>query len=71
MWFLQLSGWLVFLAIVVGVFVLMVLLSVLFTRLSARSVAQNAVLAASAVAVLAFLLLTITSLVTRAWLSGS
>jgi hypothetical protein len=45
LWFLQLSGWPVFLSIVGVMVVLMLALSVGMTRISSRSVAQNFVLA--------------------------
>jgi hypothetical protein len=45
LWFIRLSGWPVFLTTVGVIFVLMLALSVVMTRISDRSVAQNAVLA--------------------------
>ena len=43
LWFLQLSGWPVFLTVVVLVFLFMMGLSVALTRLSNRSAVQSAV----------------------------
>ena len=64
-WFLQLSGWPVFLAILAFVGLGMLGLSYVLTRMGDRSVARNAVLSAVALAVLAFAVLAIMSLATR------
>ena len=53
LWFLQLSGWPVFLAIVGVTLVFMLALSVGMTRISHRSVVQNFLIAIAAVALLA------------------
>ena len=65
LWFLQLSGWPVFLSIVGAVLVFMLALSVGMTRISNRSVVQNFVLAFFAVAVIAAIGLALAALVTR------
>jgi VIT1/CCC1 family predicted Fe2+/Mn2+ transporter len=65
LWFVQLSGWPVFLAIVAVVFLSMMALSVWMTRISNRSVAQNAVLAVGLVAVIGFGLLGFLAVLTR------
>jgi hypothetical protein len=65
-WFVRLSGWPVFLVIVACVFLLMLLLSIVFTKISHRSVLQNALLAVLAVAVLSGLLLAVVSIMTKA-----
>ena len=65
LWFLQLSGWPVFLAIVAVVLVFMLALSVGMTRISNRSVVQNFVLAFVAVAVIAAIGLAVAAVVTR------
>jgi len=65
LWFLQLSGWPVFLAIVAIVLVFMLALSVGMTRISNRSVVENFLLAFVAVAVIAAVGLAIAALVTR------
>ena len=65
LWFLQLSGWPVFLAIVAVVLVFMLALSVGMTRISNRSVVQNYVLAFFAVAVIAAIGLAVAAVVTR------
>lgn len=44
LWFLQLSGWPVFLAVVVVVILFMITLSVVLTRLSSQSALRTAVL---------------------------
>ena len=65
LWFLQLSGWPVFLAIVAVVLVFMLALSVGMTRVSNRSVVQNYVLAFFAVALIAAIGLAAATVVTR------
>jgi len=65
LWFIQLSGWPIFILIVAVVFLFMVALSVLMTRLSHRSVAQNAALAAVVVAVIGFGLLGLVAILSR------
>jgi hypothetical protein len=65
LWFVQLSGWPIFIVIVAVVFLFMVALSVLMTRLSNRSVAQNAALAAAVVAVIGFGLLGLVAILSR------
>jgi hypothetical protein len=65
LWFLQLSGWPVFLSIVGVVLVFMLALSVGMTRISNRSVVQNFVLAFFAVAVIAAIGLALAAVVTR------
>lgn len=65
-WFLQLSGWPVFLAIVVGTFGFMLLATIVLTWASHRSVAQNIALGVLAAAALGFLLLAVVSLLSRA-----
>lgn len=53
LWFLQLSGWPVFLTVVVLVFLFMMGLSVVLTRLSNRSAVQSAVVSGIVLIVLA------------------
>ena len=65
LWFLQLSGWPVFLTIVGVVLVFMLALSVGMTRISNRSVVQNYVLAFFAVALIAAIGLAVAVVVTR------
>lgn len=65
LWFLQLSGWPVFLAIVAVVLAFMLALSVGMTRISNRSVVQNYVLAFFAVALIAAIGLAVAVVVTR------
>ena len=65
MWFLQLSGWPVFLAIVGFVALGTLVLSYVLTRLGDRSVARNALLSAVALTVLAFVVLAILAIATR------
>ena len=65
LWFIQLSGWPVFLAIVAIVFLFMMALSVWMTKISSRSVAWNAVLAVAIVAVIGFGLLGLLAVLTR------
>ena len=65
LWFLQLSGWPVFLSIVGIVLVFMLALSVGMTRISNRSVVQNYVLAFFAVALIAAIGLAVATVVTR------
>jgi len=65
LWFLQLSGWPVFLTIVGVVLTFMLALSVGMTRISNRSVLQNCLLAFIAVAVIAAVGLAVAAIVTR------
>lgn len=65
LWFVQLSGWPVFLTIVAAMLVFMFALSVGMTRISNRSVVQNFVIAFVAVAVLAAVGLAVVTIVTR------
>ena len=65
LWFLQLSGWPVFLATIAVVFVFMIGLSVLLTKLSHRSVLQNAMVAVVSLGVIAFALLGLLAFLTR------
>jgi len=65
LWFLQLSGWPVFLSIVGIVLVFMLALSVGMTRISNRSVVQNFVLAFFAVALVAAIGLAVAAVMTR------
>jgi ABC-type arginine/histidine transport system permease subunit len=65
LWFLQLSGWPVFLTIVGVVLAFMLALSVGMTRISNRSVVQNYVLAFFAVALIAAVGLAVAVVVTR------
>ena len=66
MWFLQLSGWPVFVAILAFVGLGMLGLSYVFTRMGDRSVARNAMLSAVALAVLTAVVLAIMAIATRA-----
>jgi hypothetical protein len=65
LWFVQLSGWPVFLTIVGVVLVFMVALSVGMTRISSRSVVQNFLLAFVAVAIIAAVGLTVAAIMSR------
>jgi hypothetical protein len=65
LWFIQLSGWPVFLVIVAIVFLFMMALSVWMTRISNRSVAWNAVLAVAIVAVIGLGLVGLLAVLTR------
>ena len=65
LWFLQLSGWPVFLTIVGVVLVGMLALSVGMTRISNRSVVQNFLIAFVAVAVVAAVGLAVAAVVSR------
>lgn len=65
LWFVRLSGWPIFIFIVAVVFLFMMALSVLMTRLSNRSVAQNAMLAGVVVAVIGFGLLGLLAVLSR------
>jgi hypothetical protein len=65
LWFIQLSGWPVFLTIAALVFTFMLGLSVVLTRISSRSVGQNAVLAVISVALLGIGMLGLAALLTR------
>jgi hypothetical protein len=57
LWFLRLSGWPAFLAIVAGVIVFMLIASVVLTRISHRSVLQNALGVVVALTLLAAIVL--------------
>ena len=65
LWFLQLSGWPVFLTIVAVVFLFMLALSVVLTRIIGRSILQNAVLAVVSVAAISFGILGLVAILTR------
>ena len=65
LWFVQLSGWPVLLTIAAFVFLFMVGLSVVLTRISHRSIIQNAALAVGAVAALSFGMLALAAFLTR------
>ena len=65
LWFLQLSGWPVFLAIVTATLLFMVLVAWAMPRLAHRSMWQNALLAVIALAALAFLTLVAAALLFR------
>jgi hypothetical protein len=65
LWFIQLSGWPVFLTIAALVFLCMLGLSVVLTRISHRSIVENAMLAVGAVAALSFGMLGLAALLTR------
>lgn len=66
-WFVQLSGWPVFLAIVALVFLFMLALSVALTWLGNRSVVQSMAIVASALTVLALGALVALGWITRAF----
>jgi hypothetical protein len=57
LWFLQLSGWPVFLTVVAATLAFMVLLAWTLPRLAHRSVWQNAMLAVIVLAAIAFVML--------------
>jgi asparagine N-glycosylation enzyme membrane subunit Stt3 len=57
LWFLQLSGWPVFLIVVAATLAFMVLLSWAMPRIAHRSMLQNALLAAIVLAAIAFVML--------------
>ena len=65
LWFIQLSGWPVFLATVAVVFLFMMALSVGLTWISNRSMVQSAAIAVTALAVLSLLMLGLVALLTR------
>jgi hypothetical protein len=65
LWFVQLSGWPVFLAVVGLVFVFMLALSVAFTWLGSRRVMQSMVIATLTLTVLALAALMGLALLTR------
>ena len=65
LWFVQLSGWPVFLLIVAIVGAAMIALSAVLSKLSNRSVLFNAGVACVATAVLAAVLLTVVSVMSR------
>jgi hypothetical protein len=65
LWFIKLSGWPAFLTIVGVVFAGMLALSVGLTRISHRSVMQNALLAVAVLAALAAGMLSLMALLTR------
>jgi hypothetical protein len=66
MWFLQLSGWPVFLAIVVGVAAFMIAASVALTWIGNRSLVQAMVIVTLALTLLALVVLVGFVLLTRA-----
>jgi hypothetical protein len=65
LWFIQLSGWPVFLTIAAAVFLFMLAMSVVLTRISGRSIFQNAVLAAISVAAISLAMLGLAAVLTR------
>jgi hypothetical protein len=65
LWFIQLSGWPVFLTIAAVVFLFMLGLSVVLTRISSRSILQNAVLAVISIAAISLGLLGLATILTR------
>jgi hypothetical protein len=65
LWFLQLSGWPVFLTTVGIVFLFVMTLTVLLPRLSHRSIVQNAVTAVLVVAAIAVGLLVLVAVLSR------
>lgn len=64
-WFLQLSGWPVFLAVIAAVAVFMIAASVVLTWIGNRSVIQSIGLAALAVLLLVLVLLVALSVLSR------
>ena len=66
MWFLQLSGWPVFLAIVIGVAAFMIAASVALTWIGNRSLVQAMVIVTLALTVLALVVFVGFVLLTRA-----
>ncbi len=65
LWFIQLSGWPVFLLIVAIVFVVMVALSVGMTWISNRAIIQNVLIAVLGVVLIGLGLLGIASVLSR------
>lgn len=65
LWFVRLSGWPVFLTVVGAVLCLMLLLSVIFTKLAGRSVIENVLIAVVSLATLAFAVLALLAFFTR------
>ena len=65
LWFIQLSGWPVFLTIAAVVFLFILGLSVVLSRISHRSIVQNAMLAVISITVLSFGMLGLAALLTR------
>ena len=65
LWFVQLSGWPVFLATVAIVFLFVMTLTVLLPKLSHRSIAQNAMTAVITVAVIGVGLLVLMAILSR------
>ena len=65
LWFIQLSGWPVFLTIAAAVFLFMLAMSVVLTRITSRSILQNAVLAVVSVTVIAIGILGLAAILTR------
>jgi hypothetical protein len=65
LWFIQLSGWPVFLLIVLAMGPAMIALSVVFSRLGNRSVLFNAGVACLATALLAAVLLAVVAIMAR------
>jgi hypothetical protein len=65
LWFLQLSGWPIFLAVIGVTAAFMVIASVLLTKLGNRSLMEALVLASSALVVLTFVILAVFMLASR------
>jgi len=66
LWFIQLEGWPVFLAVVAIVGIWMLFLSIVMTRLSTnRSFIQNAIVALVVLAVLGFVILGLVAVLSR------
>ena len=65
LWFLQLSGWPIFLAVIGVTAAFMVIASVLLTKLGNRSLIEALVLASSALVVLTFVILAVFMLASR------
>jgi len=65
LWFLQLSGWPVFLTVLAATFLFMVLASVLLTKAASRSLAQVMVIAVVASIVIALLFFGVFIVLTR------
>ena len=65
-WFLRLSGWPVFLTVVIGVAVFMIVASVVLTRIGNRSVLQNIVLVSVTIALVAVVLVVAFAILSRA-----
>ena len=65
LWFIQLSGWPVFLLVVAVVVAFMVAMSVVMTWISNRSIIQNMLLAFFAIALVGFGLLAVAAILSR------